>query len=78
MQFLENLQFVLVSVQETVPIYTKLIFWVPVIISFAFIIFVSVYFNNRQQRQLDKRTKQLQDALVDARKSNQLKNQFIN
>ena len=63
--------------EDVVPLYSKLIFWMPVIISFAFILFVSAYFNNRQKVQLDKRTKQLQEALKDARKNNQLKNQFI-
>lgn len=64
-------------IQETIPLYNKLIFWLPVIISFVFIIFVSVYFNSRQKKQLDEQTKQLQDALKDAKKNNQLKNQFI-
>lgn len=68
---------IIFPIQETAPIYAKPIFWVPVILSLSFIIFVSVYFNNRQKRQLDKRTKQLEDALLDARKSNRLKNQFI-
>lgn len=63
--------------QEIAPLNIKLTFWVLLVLSFAVITFVSVYFNNRQKRQLDKRNNQLKEALKEAKKSNELKNQFI-
>lgn len=63
--------------QKIAPLNIKWTFWVLIVLSFAFITFVSVYFNNRQKRQLDKRNNQLKEALKEAKKSNELKNQFI-